>query len=128
MKKSTALILLLLLLSLALTACVRQVGWVGINYGNKMKASYRLFDGPQTSSVLLAAGEQVTITYDVVVEAGSLTLTLTGPEREIIWQEGFESNGSGIFVFEAGQDGRYALTTTGQKTQGSFDIVWGSEE
>jgi len=128
MKKITLLTLLTLLLSLALTSCVRKVGWVGINYGGKMKASYRLFDGPQTSTVSLEAGEQVTLNYDVVVEEGSLTLTLADPEKEVIWQEVFESSGSGVFVFEAGQDGRYTLTTYGQKTQGSFDITWDSEE
>ena len=128
MKKVTRLSILILSLSLMLTACVRKVGWVGMNYGGKMKASYRLYDGPQTSTVSLEEGEQINLKYDVVIEAGSLTLTLTNPDQEIIWQEEFESSDSGTFVFEAGQEGRYTLTTDGHKTQGSFDITWDSEE
>jgi starvation-inducible outer membrane lipoprotein len=42
MKKVTRLSILILSLSLMLTACVRKVGWVGMNYGGKMKASYQL--------------------------------------------------------------------------------------
>lgn len=128
MKKLTRLTLLILSLSLMLTACVRKVGWVGMNYGGKMKASYQLYDGPQTNTVSLEAGEQITLKYDVVIEAGSLTLTLTDPDQEIFWQEEFDSSDSGAFIFEAGQDGRYTLTTDGHKTQGSFDITWDSEE
>jgi hypothetical protein len=128
MKKAAPLILVILSLSLALTSCVRKVGWVGINYGGKLKASYQLFDGPQTSTVSLDAGEQVALTYAVEVDSGSLTLTLTDPDREVIWQEVFERDGSGEFAFEAGLDGRYALTTDGQETQGGFDIHWYIEE
>lgn len=127
MKKTVSLILLILVLSLALTSCTRKVGWVGINYGGKMKASYSLFDGPQTSTVPLEAGEQVSLSYEVVVDSGSLTLTLSDPDREVIWQEVFESDGSGVFSFGAELDGRYTLTTDGQETEGGFDIIWETE-
>lgn len=128
MKKSTLPILLILVLSLVLTSCVRKVGWVGVNYGDKVKASYRLYDGPQTSAVVLDAGEQVMLDYDVVVKMGSLTLTVTDPDKEVLWQEVFESSDSGVFIFEAAQAGRYTLTTHGQKTQGSFNITWDIKE
>ena len=128
MKKSVLWLALLLTLSLALTSCVRKVGWVGINYGGEMKASYRLFDGPQTSTVSLEVGEQAALTYAVTVNSGALTLTLTDPAREVIWQEVFEGNGSGEIAFEAGLDGRYTLTTYGQETEGSFDVNWHIEE
>lgn len=114
----------MLALSLALTSCVRKVGWVGLNYGGKLKASYRLFDGPQTSTVALDAGEQVSLTYVVEVDSGSLTLTLSDPAREVLWQEVFEGDGSGEFAFETGLDDRYALPAEGQETQGGFDIRW----
>ena len=125
MKKNTIpLILLILILALATTSCVRRVGWAGMNYGGQMKASYHLFDGPQTSTVSLDAGEEVSLSYDIVVDSGALTLTLSDPDRQLIWQETFESDGAGVYSFVAEQDGRYALTTTGQETQGSFDILW----
>lgn len=128
MKKIARWSIVILVLSLALTSCVRKVGWVGINYGNKMKASYQLYEGPQTSTISLEAEERVTLNYDVVVESGSLTLTITDPDKEILWQEVFESSNSGVFVFEADQDGRYSLTTDGRKTQGGFDITWEIED
>jgi hypothetical protein len=128
MKKVAPWILAALVLSLALTSCVRKVGWVGLNYGGKLKASYRLFDGPQTSTVSLNAGEQVSLTYAVEVSSGSLTLTLSDPAREILWQEVFEGDGSGEFTFESGLDGRYTLTAEGQETRGGFDISWQIEE
>ena len=127
MKKVTPLILLILVLALTLTSCTRKVGWVGINYGNKMKASYKLFDGPQSSSLVLDVGDQVALSYDVMVESGALTLTLTDPAREVVWQEIFEYDGSGVFTFIASEDGRYILTTFGQETRGSFDLTWDIE-
>lgn len=124
MKKTLSLILLIPLLALTLTSCVRKVGWVGMNVGNEMKASYHLFDGPQTSTIHLDAGEEVTLSYEVTVDSGTLSLTLTDPDRQMIWEETFEDAGAGIFTFEADQDGRYALTTTGEETQGGFEILW----
>jgi hypothetical protein len=124
MKKTLLTLLLIPLLALTLTSCVRKVGWVGMNVGNEMKASYRLFDGPQTSTIHLDVGEEVTLSYEVVVDSGALSLTLSDPDRQVIWVEVFESDEVGGFSFETELDGRYTLTTTGEETQGSFDILW----
>jgi hypothetical protein len=124
MKKTLLILLLIPLLALSLTSCVRKVGWVGMNVGSEMKASYRLFDGPQTSTIPLDAGEEVTLSYEVVVDSGALTLTLADPDRQLIWEETFEDDGAGVFTFEAELEGRYTLTTTGEETQGRFDILW----
>ena len=45
MKKS--IIITTIALFALLSACTRQVGWVGMNYDNTFSATYQLFDGKQ---------------------------------------------------------------------------------
>ncbi|MDY6873709.1 MAG: hypothetical protein SVR81_07060 [Chloroflexota bacterium] len=51
MKKPIVVLPLILLATL--TACARQVGCVGMNFGATVQASYQFLDGPKTETIRL---------------------------------------------------------------------------
>mgnify|MGYP006295936137 CR=1 FL=1 len=121
--KKTLLILSLILIAL-LTACTRQVGWVGLNYLNTIDVSYQLFDGKKVERIQVDAGETFNLTYDVEVDAGALRFDLLDPDRDLVWEAAFLEDGEDEMSFRAEQSGRYILRITGDQTQGGFDLRW----
>jgi hypothetical protein len=122
MKKIFVTILLILLI--LLSACTRKIGWVGMNYDSKMKASYTGFNGPESAIIRLDAGEEFVLQYQVTVEEGGLMLQLTGPEGQIVWTETFQADDEGQFQFTTENGGRYLLQAIGSETRGSYDLSW----
>ncbi|MCB2214068.1 hypothetical protein KQH50_01610 [bacterium] len=122
MKKSIAALLLILLATL--TACTRQVGWVGMNYGTTLQASYQFFDGPKTETIRLEGGETFIMDYDVNVDDGALTLQWIGPGRTLVWEETFTADAEDVYTFSPNADGRYTLRVLGEETEGGFDLQW----
>jgi hypothetical protein len=116
--------LLLLLISLTLPACTRKVGWVETNIGNTFSARYRLFDGMQTDIIRLETGESVILAYDIEVLEGSVTLQITDPNRDHVWESKFTQNEKGELEFTSEMDGRYQINIIGEETEGSFDLQW----
>lgn len=118
------LFVLTLVMIVALSACTRQVSWVGMNYGNQYTATYELFDGKQKETIQLTAGETLTLTYDVEVKKGSLTLQFEDSDREIVWAETFLESAEDVYSYTAETSGRYTLTVIGDQTGGGFDLSW----
>lgn len=105
-------------------ACTRQVGWVGMNYANVFNASYILFDGKQTETINLKAGEALNLTYQVTVDSGALTLQLIDPNRRIEWEATFRNNAMDSLTYPVEASGRYTLRLIGDETKGKFDLRW----
>ena len=122
MKKFLSLLLLLILFTLP--ACTRKVGWVETNIGNTFTARYRLFDGMQTDTIRLDAGESVILTYDIEVLEGSLTLQIEDPNGDSVWERTFNQNENSKLEFSSEMDGRYQINLIGYETEGSFDLQW----
>jgi hypothetical protein len=122
MKKS--IIILSILLFMLLSACTRQVGWVGMNYGNTYNATYQLFDGIQTESIQIDAGEKFSLAYEVAVDDGALTLQMVSPDKDVAWEAVFLGDSADIFSFTPEESGRYTLKILGDNTQGGFDLEW----
>jgi hypothetical protein len=122
MKKPIVALLLILLATL--TACTRQVGWVGMNYGTTFQATYQFFDGPKTEAVRLEGGETFTLDYDLNVDDGALTLQWMGPGRTIVWEETFTEDAEDVYNFTPESGGRYTLRVIGEETEGGFDLQW----
>lgn len=59
-----------LILTALLTACTRQVGWVGLNYLNTLGASYQFFDGKKIERIQVNAGDNFSLIYDSEVDEG----------------------------------------------------------
>ncbi len=122
MKKS--IIITTIALFALLSACTRQVGWVGMNYDNTYSATYQLFDGKQTESIKIDAGDKFSLSYEVDVDDGALTLQMVTPEKEVVWEAAFLQDNADIFSFSPEESGRYTLNILGDNTQGGFDLKW----
>lgn len=119
------LILLLLLPVFLLTSCsTTKVGWVEMNYGNDFEASYQLFDGEEREKIQLDAGDTISLSYDVEVEDGALTIQFVDPDGDAVWEETFLENEENVFDFTAEASGRFSLIVAGDNAEGSFDFSW----
>lgn len=114
----------LILFALLLTACTRQVGWVGFNYGDTFDATYQLFDGKKTEKFQIGAGDTLSLTYDLDVDDGALTIELVSPEGEAVWATSFLDDAEDMYEFTAQASGRYTLNIIGDDTEGGFDLNW----
>ena len=121
--KKTILLLSLILISL-LTACTRQVGWVGLNYLNSIDVSYQLFDGKKVERIQVDAGDNFTLDYDVEVDDGALRLELVDPDREVVWEASFLEDNEDAMRFQVEKSGRYTLRIDGDQTKGGFELHW----
>ncbi len=122
MKKFIALLALIFLA--LLSACSRQVGWVGLNYLNTIDVSYHLFDGRKVEHIQVDAGDTFNLTYDIDVDEGALRLELLDPDREVIWEASFLEDNADEMHFQAEISGRYILRIDGDQTRGGFDLRW----
>lgn len=116
---TTALIILALL-----TSCTRQVGWVGLNYGNTYDFSYQFFDGKETEGIEIGAGDTFRLTYDIEVNDGALNLELVDPNRAVVWQANFLEDAKDVFEFVPESGGRYTLNIIGDGTNGGVELRW----
>lgn len=121
--KKLILIITIVLFTL-LSACTRQIGWVGMNYGNSISATYQLFDGKQTETIRIDAGDKFSLDYEIDVNEGALTLQMVNPDKDIIWEAVFLQDTTDMFTFFSEEGGRYTLRILGDNTQGGFNIEW----
>lgn len=117
------MVAVLVLLSF-LTACNRQVGWVSLDHGNTFEATYQLFNGKKAETLPLQAGESLIVAYDVRVDKGSLTLQLSDPRQDIIYEATYYQDMEGVFELTPQQDGPFTLRVIGVETRGGFDFQW----
>ncbi len=115
---SAALILMPLLASCGPT----YVGRVGSNVGNRMQASYQLFNGTEEKKIWVPITYGLTFDFKSAVEAGSLKMQLLSPEKNLLLD--IEPNTSGSHMFLADKTGNFYLIVTGNNTKGSYDFTW----
>jgi len=118
-------IILLLLPLLFLSSCSRtQIAWVEMNFGNDFEASYQLFDGEERERIQVDAGDTFSLSYDVTVDDGALTLQIEDPDGNTVWEETFLDDDEGVYEFTPESSGRINLIVLGDNTEGSFDLSW----
>lgn len=123
------LILLLVLPVFLLTSCsTTKIGWVEMNYGNDFEASYQLFDGEERERIQLDAGDTISLSYELNVEDGALTIQFVDPDGDTVWEETFLEDEENVFDFTAEASGRYSLVVAGDTAEGSFDLTWDVSE
>ncbi len=108
----------------ALTACNYRQGWVEVTYSDRMRATYTLFDGKSGTTVDLAAGEMLTLVYDLEITKGSVSLQIADPDRRVVWEDSFNENSTGRTSVTAENEGLYQLVVIGDSTRGGFDLHW----
>jgi len=119
------LMIAMILITVALlTSCTRQIGWVGLNYGNTFDFSYQFFDGKETERIEMAAGDTFRLSYDIEVNDGALNLELIDPDRDVVWQMTFREDVNDVFEFIPETGGRYTLNVIGDGTNGGVELRW----
>jgi major membrane immunogen (membrane-anchored lipoprotein) len=113
-----------LVLTILLSGCTRQVGWVGLNYGNIFDVSYHFFDGIKIEKIQANAGDTFNLTYDIEVDDGALRLELLDPDRELVWEASFLEDNEEALTFQVEKSGRYTLRIIGDQTKGGFELRW----
>jgi len=139
LKKAPVLSLALLLVSALTIGCGARsslrIGWLESGGPRHKTARYRTFSGVERASFRVEEGQTVEIDYEINVEKGTLTLSVTDPDGEIVWEETFEEavgdGGEPELSFRGehalepvAQTGRYKLRIEGDRTGGSFDLSW----
>ena len=119
------LMIAMILITVALlTSCTRQIGWVGLNYGNTFDFSYQFFDGKETERIEMAAGDTFRLSYDIEVNDGALNLELIDPDRDVVWQMTFLEDVNDVIEFIPETGGRYTLNVIGDGTNGGVELRW----
>ena len=118
------MIAMILITAALLTSCTRQIGWVGLNYGNTFDFSYQFFDGKETERIEMAAGDTFRLSYDIEVNDGALNLELIDPDRDVVWQMTFLEDVNDVFEFIPETGGRYTLNVIGDGTNGGVELRW----
>jgi hypothetical protein len=107
-----------------LTACNYRQGRVEVTYSDRMRATYALFDGQSGMAVDLAAGEMMTLAYDLEIITGSLSMQIVDPDRTVVWEDSFNESSTGSASVTAVIEGSYRLVVKGDSTKGGFDLHW----
>ena len=107
-----------------LSACNYHQGWVEVTYSDRMRASYTLFDGQSGTAVDLAAGETMSLAYDLEITKGSLSLQIVDPDRMVVWEDSFSESSVGSASVTADNGGSYRLVIIGKSSRGGFDLHW----
>lgn len=95
-------------------------GYTDNNFGKTLNVSYKRFAGLDNYNFFFRKGNIVTISYDVKVEEGELTLEWTG-RKKIIWQETFKEDSQGTFTTLADHRLHY-VHIEGKNTKGGYHI------
>lgn len=119
--------LALIVLSTALVGCGSsslKIGWLELGGRQRKRAQYVKFDGMESKSFRVEAGQTVELACDVSVEKGLLSVTLLSPGGERLWQDTFLEDREAFVTVTATETGLHILRIEGQETGGSFDISW----
>lgn len=101
-----------------------RLGWAGSSLNDQIQYQYEQFTGDEAKDLILAG--DVTMNYDVVVESGSLMVSLTDPQGTAVWDKSFQESDNGEARINIDENGRYRLTIIGKDTNGRFDFHWES--
>lgn len=105
-----------------------RIGMIGAEKPGEMDYSYSTFNGYESQSLDLKAGQNLKIEYEVKVSKGNLRLAVEGPEAEILWETVLEEDGQDRVEVTIEAEGRYLLYIEGEQTGGSFRVNWQTEE
>ena len=89
---------------------------------NRMKMSYKYFQGTRTREMSLKKGEVLTINYKSSVTKGTLTLKVLDASGNTI--KLLDSNSSGKETITAKEDEKIRIRAFGDKASGSYEINW----
>ncbi|MCE3199034.1 hypothetical protein JI735_14245 [Paenibacillus sonchi] len=116
------LLLALIVGSLLLAGCEKQVMYVGSSTPHQMKASYWLLSGTEKKTLKLKKGDTLYLSYASKVEKGELSMKLYDPDHKLFKE--LETNKKGEEEVEIQQTGSYKLEVVGAGAKGSYKVSY----
>ena len=101
-----------------------KLGWSGYEEVDGAHYSYLLFTGSFSRQIIVNDGRFLVLYYDVVVDRGSLTISLVKIPGQTLWSQRFDENSSGSIRIALDGRGVYSIVVRGRGARGGFDLRW----
>ena len=101
-----------------------KLGWSGSDEINEAHYNYLLFTGSFSRQIIVNDGRFLILYYDVVVDRGSLTISVIKVPGQTLWSQRFDENSSGSVRIALNGGGVYSIVVRGRGAGGGFDLRW----
>jgi len=101
-----------------------KLGWSGLDEINEAHYNYLLFTGSFSRQIIVNDGRFLILYYDVVVDRGSLTISVIKVPGQTLWSQRFDENSSGSIRIALNGRGVYLIVVRGRGAGGGFDLRW----
>ena len=101
-----------------------KLGWSGCDEVDGTHYSYLLFTGSFSRQILVRDGGFLTLYYDVVVDRGSLIISVVKVPGQTLWSQRFSQSSSGSIKIALEGGGVYSIVIRGRDAGGRFDLRW----
>jgi len=101
-----------------------KLGWSGSDEVDGTHYNYLLFTGSFSRQIIVNDGRFLVLYYDVVVDRGSLTISVVKIPGQTLWSQRFDENSSGSIRIALNGRGVYSIVVRGRGARGGFDLRW----
>ena len=101
-----------------------KLGWSGYDEVDGAHYKYLLFTGSFSRQVIVSDGRFLILYYDVMVDRGSLTISVVKVPGQTLWSQRFNENSSGSVRIALNGGGVYLIVVRGRGAGGGFDLRW----
>jgi len=101
-----------------------KLGWSGSDEVDEAHYNYLLFTGSFSRQIIVSDGRFLILYYDVVVDRGSLIISVVKVPGQTLWSQRFNENSSGSVRIALNGGGVYLIVVRGRGAGGGFDLRW----
>ena len=101
-----------------------KLGWSGYEEVDGAHYNYLLFTGSFSRQIIVNDGGFLVLYYDVVVDRGSLTISVVKIPGQTLWSRRFDESSSGSIRIALNGGGVYSIVVRGKGAEGGFDLKW----
>jgi hypothetical protein len=96
----------------------------GTNDDGRISYDISAFTGTERGSIQAEKGQNISFTYQVILDKGSLLIEWQDPLGEVMWQKNLVESDQGDDEFEIDIPGEYVIIIQGKGVSGNFDVSW----
>ena len=101
-----------------------KLGWSGYDEVDGAHYEYLLFTGSFSRQIIVNDGRFLVLHYDIVVDRGSLTISVVKVPGQTLWSQRFDESSSGSVRIALNGGGVYSIVVRGRGARGGFDLRW----
>lgn len=102
-----------------------QIGFLENNIGDGLSASFKYFNGTRDKKVKFEEGKTVVIKYSLTEKSGSLSVTVSDAEGNVI--DSKEGTSEGEITFDVEKTQKYIIRIQAEKAKGKYNFSWSEE-